>query len=149
MKRVMLIGLVALAVVLAGCTVQFSDSPVTGTIGSMSFTFVDGYVDADGFVEMYDEAKDFSDWTTYTDTVPQLMFTFPALDVGQYELKLDIFDLASTFTVTGWDGTTNSIYSDGYVEITGVTASEITGGMYIDTGDGTLDGTFTLERVTW
>ena len=61
MKKLILIGFAVLAVVLVGCTVQYSDSAVTGNINGEAFTFVDGYCEDDGTVRMYDEAKDFSD----------------------------------------------------------------------------------------
>lgn len=150
MKKLLLIGLVVLAVVIvgAGCTIQYSDSAVTGTINGTSFTFVDGYCEDDGTVQMYNADIDFST-SIFTEPLPYVSMTLPSVAVGTYELSFNLFDLLNSWTVTGWDGNTNFIYTDGYVEITSVTATEVSGGMRIESGSEILDGTFTLERVSW
>ena len=148
MKKIILIGLVVLTVALAGCTVQYTDSAVTGEINGETFTFVDGFIQSDGHVRMYDEAQDFS--TSYPVAYPYVMFTLPSVAVGEYKLSFSLFNLADAWTVTGVDSNiVNVIFTEGYVEITEVTATTVTGGMYIEAGDDLLNGTFTLEVVAW
>jgi len=152
MKKAILIGLAVMAVVLvgAGCKVAYTESAVTGEINGEAFTFVDGYCEDDGTVRMYAEAKDFSTSTSFTTSYPYVMMTLPSVAVGEYELSFKLLDLLNSWTVTGVDSNiVNVIFTDGYVEITAVTDTTVTGGMYIESGDDLLNGTFTLERVDW
>ena len=152
MKRFLIAGLslLALVLVIAGCTLSYSDTTLTGTIGGTAFTFVDGYIDADGSAELFAVDQDFTDAFSYDwYAVPSILLTWDPIEVGEKKLQLKLLDLANTYTITGWDGTTNYIYAEGNIEITSVTATAVEGRMHIKRDTDDLDGTFTLERVAW
>ncbi len=153
MKKLIVLGVIlgALALVV-GCslTLPYSDQVLTGTIGGDAFTFVDGYIDADGNVDMYDEAKDFTDVFSFSETYPKIIFTWDPVEIGEKKLSLNLFDLVNSYTITGVStDLTNYIFTDGNIEITEVTATEVKGRMHITYENDKLDGTFTLKRVDW
>ncbi|TFG58340.1 MAG: hypothetical protein E4H36_15455 [Spirochaetales bacterium] len=153
MKRCVIAGLrlLGLVLVIAGCSLSsYSETTLTGTIGGQAFTFADGYIDADGSAQLFNAAQDFTDAFSYDWTaVPKIMFTVNPVGVGEHKLQLNLLDLANAFTVTGYDGTTNYIFTEGTLEITEVTDTEVKGRMHITSDTDDLDGIFTLERVAW
>ena len=150
MKSCIVLGSLLVIVVALGCDVQYTEAPGTGTIGGNPFTMIDGTITSIGFVELYDEEKDFSDPNAYSVTYPHLLFSLPEIAVGKYILNFKLSNDSSIFTATGLSAAgVNVLFDDGYIEITEVTSATVSGGMRIEAGDDVLDGTFELERVSW
>lgn len=152
MKLRHLLAAVVVFAALGACQnlLPYSDSVLTGTISGITFTFVDGYIDADGDIQLYDQAKDFTSFSSFTYTYPQVVFSIPEIATAEYTLKLDLLDLAGSYTITGVPSAgSNNIFTDGNMEITEVTTATVSGRMHITTDSDELNGTFVLERVTW
>jgi hypothetical protein len=150
MKNYVVFGSLLLIFSVLGCEVQYTQAPVTGTIGGDSFTFVSGAIDVTGFAEMYDEEINFSSPNGYTVTYPRLLFSLPEVTVAKYKLNFKLSNESAIFTATGLSvAEDNVLFDHGYIEIIEVTGTTVTGGMHIESAEDVLDGTFELERVAW
>jgi hypothetical protein len=137
-KTLLLAGGILLVVLLASCqfAAAYSADPLSGTINGTAWTFTDGTIDSTGVVTMKGSVSGY-----------EVLFTVSPLQVGSVKLKLDLFDLASTKTVTLYDGTTNYIIADGNYEILTVTDTQVTGQMNITSDNNSLNGQFTLSKI--
>lgn len=148
MMKYFFMVLLGLGVLSASCKIEYRTEPVAGTIAENAFVFVDGYIDSDGHFEMYKSDKDFST-DLFDIDYPFLMGTINPV-VGEKDLAPPIFDFIESYTLTGIAGAGNPVtFSQGTIEITSVSDTQVSGKLHIMTDTDELDGTFTLERVSW
>lgn len=132
-----------------------SESPANGTINGKAFNFLDGRAtDISGILEI----RLFSDDVTIDDICSfrsgfgedaiSIFFSLPSAVVGRTDLSLSP-NLGDGITTTLFDAEdfSNIISSEGYIEITEVTETTISGYLKAEAGeDGSVCGTFDLTR---
>ncbi len=152
MKKNFILGLCLFLVssTCMGCRYLYSDEPLSGTVFDRPFTFVSGFVRADGHAGLFDEDLDFSRRPDAPETAPYLYFDLPVVAPARYRLQLRLLHPEDTFTVTGTaPGEPLRTYIRGNLEITEVTETMVAGRMHIFGDTDELNGIFVLERVPW
>lgn len=160
MRRIFwtLVNAIALCLLFASCSsdteapaYNFTDQPLAGMIEGVSWTYADGYADITGEGEnakLHVTLALPSEGTGCDILVDgdRVMFSFPKY-AGLHILKLDFNDVEGSRTVTLFDDeeTMNVIATQGAVEITSITDTEVKG--RIDArayDDNFVNGNFTV-----
>ncbi|CAN5923761.1 hypothetical protein BH11MYX3_BH11MYX3_00320 [soil metagenome] len=137
---------VAFAVVGCGDSFDVATTPLAGTVGGESWTFVGGQTDAflsegkdDFFTDMYPTA--FTPCGFSRPGGSHLIVSVPK-EPGDYDMG---FDRNGTFVV----GSDNKIAFDGRIIITEVTATKVVGGLHGSfDGDNEVNGQFEVTICT-
>jgi len=131
-----------------------SEALATGSINGKAFEFQAGnaFDVSDGIAfNMFSTDVTIMDLCTFRsdfgDDAVSIRGTFPNSTVGRTDLFLSA-DLSEGFTLNLFDaeGFTNNFASEGFVEITGITDTTITGFLSAEAGDDEVCGTFELTR---
>ncbi len=163
MRRNVVLGIVclfAIALTFGGCDLfgpAFSPDPITGAGTGLAapWTFASGFVQPSGTagvwsVELYgiDPDTGLQPWDlgAYPMGTPVIMFSAPS-SAEAVKLQLKLFgDTSENQTVTFYDGTTNYIFIDGWLEFTvDESAGTAIVKLNMTTSDMSFDGTATVE----
>ncbi len=137
---------VALLVGCGGDSFEVATTPLAGTVGGQSWTFVAGQTDSflsdgkpDFFTVMYPAQFPTCGFSRPGDS--HLIVSVPK-EVGDYDMG---FDRNMTFVV----GTDNKIAFDGRIVVTEVTATKVVGGLHGSfDGDNEVNGQFEISICT-
>ncbi len=146
-RQAVLCSLIPLLAACGGVDSIKKEAP-SGTLGGKSWSLGKAVVFKSGSdldINLYPDSS--IEDCGYGENADSVFWGMPA-EEGARTLKLDLFDLAGSQTVTYYDGSTNYILTDGVVNVAELTGTEVTIGINATDSDNTINGTFTTTLCT-